>query len=440
MLRKILAMSWKELYTTYTDRNALLIMIATPLALATIIGLAFSSFFGNSGNDVPIRDIPLAVVNLDAGVEALGNPINNGALFVDLLVPADPENPDPDNTLHTLTNAIALDDADDARARVDRGDLTAAIIIPPDFSRSLTITPGQQALEPTAIEVYANPAQPVSANIVRSITAGIANRIATGNVTVAATISYLIERVPQNPLVGLLMLLNFQPDFAPAFDPENNPIQLEQQTVQGEAATFNPLVLFGAANAVLFMMFTAQAGANSLLEERRDGTLGRLLSTPTPRIVILLGKLVGTFFTAVAQLVLLFIFLTLIGSLMSGEFQFIWGNNLPAIALVVVAAAIAASGLGTLLTALVRTPEQGGVIGTTVVLAMGILGGTFFTTEGIPVLETLRQFTINYWGTDAFTRLAQNQTDIGAHLLVLLGLGLAMFALGVVIFNRRLEV
>ncbi len=81
MLRKIWAITWKELYTTFTDRNLILIMIVTPLALATIIGAAFSGFINNTSNDVPIRDIPVAVVNLDQGADANGTTVNNGDQF-----------------------------------------------------------------------------------------------------------------------------------------------------------------------------------------------------------------------------------------------------------------------------------------------------------------------------------------------------------------------
>lgn len=104
--------------------------------------------------------------------------------------------------------------------------------------------------------------------------------------------------------------VGFQPDFAPAYNPEFTPITIEQQTVTGEVATFNPMVYFGAAQAIFFMMFTAQGGATSLLAKRRDGTLQWMLVSPTPRMVILLGKLVGTLINCIVQLLLLFIFLS----------------------------------------------------------------------------------------------------------------------------------
>lgn len=438
-MQQILTIAWKELYTTYTDRNLLLIIIVTPLVLATIIGLAFSGFF-NGSNDVPVQNIPVVIVNQDEGMELMGGTVSNGQVFVDLLIPADESASEDENVLFQLTDAIEMTDPTEARAAVDRGDYAAAILIPADFTRKLAYAPNHTEIEPTTIEVYASPALPVSANIIRSIVESISSQLETGNITVAVTIGYLVERIPDDMLLGLRMLFGFSPDFAPAFDPDEIPLQIEQQTVSGEAATFNPLAYFGAANAVLFMMFSAQAGAMSMLEERRDGTLQRLLVSPTRRMYILLGKMIGTFCSAVFQMFLLFIFLTLIGSFISGQLQFIWGTNLPLIVVTMLASALAASGLGAIVMALVRTPEQGHVIGGAIVIAMGVLGGAFFNVDAVDALRPLSRLTINYWATNAFTALSANQTDIGLNLLFLLALGAAMFFVGVAIFNRRLNV
>ncbi|MFN8372389.1 MAG: hypothetical protein U0694_05875 [Anaerolineae bacterium] len=65
-MRKILVIIYQSLYNTYSDRNLLLIMLAAPLALSTIIGLAF----GGAGNgDVSIENIPVVIVNLDTPAE-----------------------------------------------------------------------------------------------------------------------------------------------------------------------------------------------------------------------------------------------------------------------------------------------------------------------------------------------------------------------------------
>lgn len=437
MLQKILAMSWKEVYTTYTDRNLLLIMIATPLALATIIGFAFGGFLGDGGNDVPVGDIRFALVNLDEGTETFGGQ-NYGQVFVDLLVEGAAE--DQPEALLQLTDVVAMDDADAARRAVEQGELVAAVIIPPDFSANLTFSPVDQTVTPSTIEIYASAGAPISGNIVRTIISNIGNQIATGNVAIAVTVGALVERAQENPLTALQLLFGFQPDFAPAFDPGSSPIRVESQTVRGEAVRFNPLAYFGATNAILFMLFTARGSAGSLLLERANGTLSRLLATPTPRIVVLLGKLVGTVVTCIVQLLLLYLFLTLVGSLMTGEFQFIWGRDFGAVLLVMVAASLAAAGLGTLLSSLVRTEQASDFLGSVIILAMALVSGAFFTIDNIPVLRTLSRFTLNHWGTDAFTRLSQGQADISQNVIVLLVFGVVTFGAGLLIFNRRLEV
>jgi YhgE/Pip-like protein len=441
MLTKIWTITWKELYTTFTDRNLILIMIFTPLALATIIGAAFSGFI-NTSNDVPVQDIPVAVVNLDTGTTANGNSFNNGDTFVTLLVPKDGK-ADPDNALQKLTKAEQVADGATARAGVDSGKYAAAIIIPADFSEKLTYSQ-THTIEPVSVEVYASPATPTSGAIVRSISESIVNGIATGNITVEATIETLIERAKSDPAFGLAFAAagnTFKPDFAPAFTGRSNPISIQQQTVSGQAATFSPLVVFGSAQAIFFMLFTAMGSATSLLEEKRDGTLQRLIASPTPRMVILLGKLIGTFLICLVQVTILIIALTLVGSLLSGKLQFIWGNNLLDMGLVMVAVALAAAGLGTVVAALVRTPEQGNIIGGVISLVMGVFGGAFFNTSIFPdFLKSISNLTITYWGTDAFTKLAQNQTDIGRNLAVLFVMGIVLFVAGLTIFNRRLSV
>ena len=115
--------------------------------------------------------------------------------------------------------------------------------------------------------------------------------------------------------------------------------------------------------------------------------------------------------------------------------------NLVIVPLVIVAVALAASGLGTVVAALVRTPEQGNIIGGVISLVMGVFGGAFFNTAIFPdFLKSISNLTITYWGTDAFTKLAQNQTDISTNLIVLFVMGIVLFVVGLTVFNRRLSV
>jgi ABC-type multidrug transport system permease subunit len=136
------------------------------------------------------------------------------------------------------------------------------------------------------------------------------------------------------------------------------------------------------------------------------------------------------------QLVALFIFLTIVGSLMSGGFVQIWGDYLGLVLVVILAASLMSTGLGTLLAGIARTPEQSAIIAQLINLAMAFLGGAF----GFQLPESIARFSLLYWGTNAFQKLASNQTDIWLNVLVLSAFGVVLFSIGFWFFNRRLDI
>jgi ABC-type multidrug transport system permease subunit len=483
-MRKILAILGKQLYIVYTDRNLLLIMLATPLALATIFGLVFG---GTDG--INIRDISVAIVNLDSANNADAT-FDSGQIFVDILVPEDAQitsvseataeatsgsDATPESTpsfaaaipsdtsgltcatessaetnvtgitLFDLTDTVELNDVDEARAGVNNGTYTAAIIIPSDFSEKISYSPTHPQIEPTSIEVYASGASQITGGIVRSIVQSIADQLATGNITIAATIDTLVARAQQDLGFGLAFAgaatnNSFQPNFACAFTPAFNPVQVESQTVTGQRVVFNPLVSFGSGISIFFMLFTAQGAANAMLEEQRSGTLQRMLVTPTSRLQILIGQLGSGFVSSLVQITLLFLALTLIGTLINGRLTLIWGNNIPLIVLVLIAASLSVSGLGTLLAGISRTPDAASTAGSAINIVLGLLGGAFFPVQNIPEIRPFTVVSPVFWGTDAFAKLSQNIPDVGLNVVILVAQGLVMFLIGLWLFNRRLDV
>ena len=57
--------------------------------------------------------------------------------------------------------------------------------------------------------------------------------------------------------------------------------------------------------AVFFLFFTVQLGVSSLLDERRDGTLARMLVAPVRHGSILVGKLLTSLVLGVVSMVVL---------------------------------------------------------------------------------------------------------------------------------------
>jgi ABC-2 type transport system permease protein len=323
-----------------------------------------------------------------------------------------------------------------ARAAVEQGIYTAALIIPEDFTQRISYLPMvHPVLEQTGITVYANRGSPIASEVVRSIAEGITNQIAAGNIAMASS----FEELQASFGPASLGQVDFESAFGCAFSPAGNTVGLNSQTVEGSSdggAAQGILVFVGSAQAMFFALFTAQFGVLGLHNERRQGTLQRMVVSPTPRSAILAGNLGGVFLTVVFQLLVLILALTLVGSLLQGKFDFIWGDNLLLLAGLLLSVALAVSGFGILLAAIVRSPEQGNILAPITNMALGVLGGAF----GFTLPRIAGAFSLVYWGREAFQKLAEGDTDIGLNLLVLVIQGALMYLLGVWLFNRRFEV
>jgi ABC-type transport system involved in multi-copper enzyme maturation permease subunit len=476
-MRKIWTIAWKELYTQFTDRHLILIMLVTPLAISTIVGLVFG---GTDEGDVPIQDIPMAVVNHDRGNNYN---VNYGTFFLSLLVPGYSEGEATNGGVSACdlsqgerdegSAGVSLFDLTDAKefdlneanavvksglveqpevepgsdlyvdtvvkAAVDRGEYVAAIIVDPDFTQNLTYIPVlQPRLEGTGVTVYANSGSPISAGIIRSIAEGIVNQIATGTITIATAFSEMQQSFGSMAVAQAASTMDMSEAFACAFDPVSNIVGLKQETLQSssqESTSAAVLVSVGSAQAMFFALFTAQFGVLSMHEERRNWTLQRLVMSPTPRSSILAGKLVGVFASVIFQLLMLFIALSLVGSIMQGHLALIWGSDVLAILLVLLSASLAVSGLGMLLAGIIKSPEQAQVFSSVLNIGLAVLGGAF----GFSLPKSISQISLVYWGRNAFDMLAAGQSDIGLNVMVLVVQGLVMFAIGIVLFNRRFE-
>jgi ABC-2 type transport system permease protein len=473
-MERLWAIAYKDIRSRFTDRTLLVIMIAAPLAISTIIGLAFGGL-GRSSS--PIQNIPVAVINHDTA-GPLGTSF--GAVLMNLLtqgqLPADtsaslaacPQSATPTGsdaeggnmTLSQLIQGSVFDQSlaqglveaekitaptsplsstqgleEAARAAVDKGIYTAVVIIPPGFSTALgSLADPRQPSSNATITVYGNAGRGLSAGIVRSVVDSILSQLTSGNVAIGATIRVVSQ---QPALLANISQLDTSL-FACAFAPGNDQVQLNNVPVA--AAPTNTagtlLVTFGSAQAVFFALYTGQFGILSMYEERKAGTLQRILVSPTPRWNILGGKLIGVLVSVLFQLFILIIALTAVGSLIEGRPVFIWGNDILRLVLVLIAVAIATSGLGMFLAGVLKGIEQANIVGSVLNIALGVLGGGF----GFQLPKAVSQFSFIYWGRDAFEKLAAGVGDTNLNLLVLFVEGVILFLIGLYLFNRKFEV
>jgi len=407
----------KDVRLAFRDRAALILMLAAPFVLTVGLGLVTGRFSSNTGSG--ISDIPVIIVNLDN--DQLGNAlvdVFNSAELADLLEPTIGSDPEA------------------ARKLIDEDQAAAVVIIPEGFTQS--IMPQQinfanpVTADPVKIEVYANPSRSTGAGIVKAIVDEFLSRVEEGRVNGMTSVLQLVisqKITPQEAeAAGAAISQNMQTT-VPA---STLAVKINSSTATGDAVKFDALAYIAPAMALMFLMYTVSYGGRSILAERAQGTLPRLLVSPTNSAQILGGKVFGIFLTGAAQM------LILIGA-SSLFFQLKWGDTLGVIALVL-AAVFGATGWGMFITAIARTSAQVANIGMSITLIFGIMGGSFINLEQMPsFVQTFSKITPNSWALDGFTTLGLGGTltDLSAPIIALLSMGSILFLISVALFGKK---
>ena len=415
-MRKILTIMWKDISIIFRDGAALVLMIAGPLVLTLGLGLITGSF-GDGDNAPAISRIPVLVVDQDGGALA--------AALDDLLRGDD---------LSGLLAAEAWDDEAAALAHVGNGEAAAAVIIPAGFSASLLPDPTSGQLPaPVALRIYGDPGSPIGAAVVRTVVEEFTNQAVNNVAAIQIGLTQLVTSgaVAPDDLPAVGQAMSEQLFGAGATAGTLITVRAESVTTGGTAG-FNPMAFFAPAMALLFLMYAVTLGARSLITERREGTLARMLTAPVNATQVLSGKVAGIFMTGFLQLGVLILLTTFM-------YRLNWGNPL-GVLLLVAAAALAATGWGLLLASLSSNAGQITAMGTAVMLIFGILGGSFVPGMAFgPLLQYAGMITPNRWAQDGFISLASGDglAALVTPLTALVLMAIILFALSAVLFRRR---
>lgn len=423
---KILDIAWKDLVRSFRSAFAIGMMVVAPLLLT---GLIYFAFGGLSGGDVSLTPIKVGVVNADAlpaeaGLEApIGDNIR--AMFFDESVRA------------WITASDYVDEAA-ARTAVDAQEIGVAIIIPSNFTERYL---GGQRDVPVLI--ISDPTLSIGPAVVEDMVTAMVDAVAGGGIAIQT----LMERQQANSLQPnpaqipnwieryRVWYQDFQRDL---FHHPERAALVVVAPAAGEAETTDPtqhmMGLTMAGQMIFFAFFTGAYSMMSILREAEEGTLARLFTTPTNRTSILAGKFLAVFLTVILQGVVL---------MLAGyvAFGIHWGEPVSMV-LALTAQVMAASGLGVLLIAFVKSSQQGGPVMGGGLTALGMLGGLF--TANIPnampqAFTVLANFVPQGWVLNAWklTLAGSAPADLLLPFTVTVVMGVIMFALGAAMFRRR---
>jgi ABC-2 type transport system permease protein len=378
-----LVIAAKDLRQRLRDRSALVLAVIAPFGLALLLGSVLPE-------DEDTGDThTYAVVNEDGGPIA--------QTFVDDVLGGFDDEPG--------TKLITAESAEAARRLARNDEISAAFVIPEGFSDAVSST---RAAE---LQVIGNDEARIATLIAEAVAGSYATelnavRLSTGTVFAAEGAS------------------SDEADPAELSDRAarmKSPVTIEEDsaaTKELDSKTF-----YAAGMAVFFLFFTAQYGVLSLLGERRDGTLGRLLAAPISPGVIVTAKALSTFVLGVVSMVVLVVATTLaLGAS--------WGDPVGVFVLIL-AGVVSAMGITSLVGGLAKTDEQAAGYSSIIAVVLGILGGTFFPLSQAPaLLATLTRLTPHYWLMRGFADLSGEGgvVDVVASIVALLLFGVVLGA------------
>ena len=394
-LRRIFDLAWLNVLQITKDRTGLITLIGMPLMLTAVFGTVLGG--GEHRLTVAVAD---------------GDKTTISAQVV--------------GALDERTYIVQRLGEDQARAMAASGEAVAAIVIPSHFSAD--VLGGVN----TTVTVVKDPRSSATIAVVQAVQ-GRVQRIAANAETIR-----IVGRAYRDAsaLTGALYTAPAPQDVYTYSDriwEPTPPLSVDETTVarskvRGNADQAVGFQQYSLGFTLMFMLFMGLGAAGGFLDEREQGTLARLLTTPTNRAVLVAGKVAGIYATVLLQAAIMIGF---------GVFLFHvpWGNDPLGVIMIISTFALAATGLGIMISALARTRGQVSAITAVGATSLAMLGGAYWPLDIVgPVMRTLALCTPVGWAMIGLTDVVVRSQGAAQAILpsaVLLGMATLFLSIGV---------
>ena len=306
--------------------------------------------------------------------------------------------------------------AEDADTKLDNSDLLMVIYIPEDFSANLA------AGEPTQLLFKQRGNGGDEGQIVASLVRGVAEQMNQEFQVYNDVNSALAEYDIPQARISLTVENYLDAERASPI------IGVNEQTV---GSSPDPVNMFLPGVITMFVLFAITLSARAIVEERRKGTLERLLTTRLSAGELFAGKFLANVSRGFVQTVILLILAYIV-------FQLFTPLTFIECLVIALVFAAAASGLGMIIAAIARTEDSATWIAVFFTMVMVMLGGTFFEVSEGSLLYTIGRFSINTYANDAFKTIISeggSLANLGMELGILAGVAVVGLGLSRVLFK-----
>ena len=407
--------AWKDLKIFFRDIKAVLLTFLLPIVLITLFGLAFGGLSDRSGEQ---RETFIFVADLDSTETSREVITKLDSLKEIKLVPVG---------------------FSKGKEEIMNGNRLAMIVLYEGFADS--VENGRKF----PIELFYDEARKMEAGLIQY--AFISNLMKiVGPQSIKTKVLKDIKK--KYPGIDDEMMLRIEQDMNEQFgsgkETDTNDEQLTPGNVGGLAITglarkesINwALIQSFAGTAVMMLLFSVSAIGTSLLSERDDGTLKRLMFSPLTPYSIMFGKVFYALVISVFQLTIMLVYSWLVLGLDMG-------NNLFFTMLMIFATAFACSGFGVLIAAFSTSRKQAESLSTIVILLMSAIGGSMIPIFFMPAfMQKIAVVSLNYWAIQGFFDVLGRGASIAqifTKILILMGIGLFLMMISASLFKRNLS-
>jgi len=205
-------------------------------------------------------------------------------------------------------------------------------------------------------------------------------------------------------------------------------VSVREETTGGEPDFVNQ---FLPGIVTMYVLFAITMSARAIVEERRKGTLERLLTTRLSAGQLFFGKFLANISRGFVQTLILLVLAYIV-------FQLFTPLSFAASLVIAFIFAAAASALGLIIASIARSEDGAAWIAVVFSVITFMLGGTFFEiTEG-SAFYTLSRISINSYANEAFNVIIAeggSLADVGFQLGILVGVMVVGLAVSRLIFR-----
>jgi ABC-2 type transport system permease protein len=375
-INQIAAIAKTDFLGVIRNKTAIFFTLLFPLFFIIIIGFTF----GQSG-ETDMSRIAVGVVNLDGKLVAVNATDSFNSTIGDLFVQG------LENVNFTVTEYGEYGDRDTngtAAYAISRGDIDAILVIPANFTETLTFQYTDNLGIPVPIkshlELYVDPTDTTGALITQQSVFGF--------------LSAFIKEY-QNIAIELVI-----PDMKSYVEVLADPITVsvsEAEVTEAELQWIDYMVP-GTLGLVLIWSGLNHASM-TIATERTKGTFQRMVIAPVSPTVVLLGKLISAL-----AIVYMSAFIMLLSGVLLFQVNLYW--NIPVILLGIFLGALSAIGIGLIISSIAKNEEAANSISVIISVPLQFFIGAFFPLSIMP--EAAQAFG----NALPFTKLVNAMQDI----------------------------